>query len=181
MAVDPRSPCIIGVAQAISRPEDGPSPEPLELWERAVRAAVEDTCAKQDVLGAVESMQIVYCHSWQYDDPVRRLCDRLGIEPKHRFYSGIGGTTPQVLVDDAADAIVRGAVDVAVVCGAEALDTIRRLRKSDERPRWSYKPDDKRRFPFEAPFHPAEIAHQVFQAYTTFALWDVARRAHLGV
>ncbi|HEX2384194.1 MAG TPA: hypothetical protein VHI95_16235, partial [Acidimicrobiales bacterium] len=115
------------------------------------------------------------------DDPVRRLCDRLGIEPKHRFYSGIGGTTPQVLVDDAADAIVGGEVDVAVVCGAEALDTIRRLRKADERPRWSFKPEDKRRFPFEAPFHPAEIAHQVFQAYTTFALWDVARRAHLGV
>jgi len=31
------------------------------------------------------------------------------------------------------------------------------------------------------PFHPAEIAHQIFQAYLTFAVFDVARRAHLGL
>ena len=67
------------------------------------------------------------------------------------------------------------------MCGAEALDTVRRLKKAGERPQWSFKPEDKRPFPFEAPFHPAEVAHEVFQAYTTFALWDVARRAHLGV
>jgi len=181
MPVDPRSPCVVGVAQAISRPDDGPSPEPLVLWERAIRAAADDAGGRHDVLGAIDSLQVVFCHSWQYDDPPARLCARLGIEPKHRYYSGIGGTTPQVLVDDVAEAIVRGDFDVAVVCGGEALDTIRRLRKSGEHPQWSFKPEDKRRFPFEAPFHPAEIAHQVFQAYTTFALWDVARRAHLGV
>jgi acetyl-CoA C-acetyltransferase len=181
MTVDPRSPCIIGVSQAISRPADAPSPEPLVLWERAVRSAVEDCGARGDVLDAVESLQIVYCQSWQYDDPAVRLCDRLGIEPEHRYYSGLGGTTPQVLVDHAAEAVVRGELDVGLVCGAEALDTVRRLRKAGERPDWSFKPEDKRSFPFEAPFHPAEIAHQVFQAYTTFALWDVARRAHFGV
>jgi acetyl-CoA C-acetyltransferase len=181
MAADPRSPCIIGVAQSISRPEDGPSPEPLVLWEQAIRAAANDAHAKHDVLAAVESLQVVYCQSWQYDDPPGRLSERLGIDPKHRFYSGIGGTTPQVLIDDAADAIVGGDLDVAVVCGAEALDTVRRMRKADQRPEWSFKLQDKRPFPFEAPFHPAEIAHHVFQAYTTFALWDVARRAHLGV
>jgi acetyl-CoA C-acetyltransferase len=181
MAVDPRSPCVIGVAQSISRPQDGPSPEPLLLWEHVIRAAVDDAGSKHDVLSAIESLQIVYCQSWQYDDPPARLCDRLGIEPKHRLYSGIGGTTPQVLVDDAAGAIVDGDLDVAIVCGAEALDTVRRMRKAGERPAWSFKPRDKRPFPFEAPFHPAEIAHQVFQAYTTFALWDIARRAHLAV
>src|SRR5207245_2942927 len=36
-------------------------------------------------------------------------------------------------------------------------------------------------FPFEAPFHPAEVAHSLFQAYVTFPLWDVARRARLGI
>ncbi|HEY2814712.1 MAG TPA: acetyl-CoA acetyltransferase [Acidimicrobiales bacterium] len=182
MPVDPRSPCIVGVAQSISRPEDGPSPEPLDSWELVVRAAIDDAGARDGgVLDAVESLQIVYCQSWQYDDPPDRLCDRLGIEPKHRYYSGIGGTTPQVLLDRAAESIVRGELDVAVVCGAEALDTVRRMKKNGERPQWSFKPDDKRPFPFEAPFHPAEVAHEVFQAYTTFALWDVARRAHLGV
>ncbi|HEV2368694.1 MAG TPA: hypothetical protein VGR90_02390, partial [Acidimicrobiales bacterium] len=30
-------------------------------------------------------------------------------------------------------------------------------------------------------FHPAEVAHEVFQAWLTFAVFEVARRAHLGV
>lgn len=179
--VDPRSPCIIGVAQMVSRPEEGAAPEPLEMWERVCREAVADCDAKGDVLGAVESLQLVYCQSWQYDDPPGRLSERLGIDPGNRYYSGIGGTTPQVLVDHAADAIVDGDLDVAIVCGAEALDTVRRLKKNGEKPQWSFKDPERKPFPFEAPFHPAEIAHEVFQAYTTFALWDVARRAHLGV
>ena len=180
MAVDPRSPCVIGVAQMVARPDDGPAPEPLAMWEQTCRAAAADASASGDVLSAVESLQIVYCQSWQYDDPTGRLSERLGIEPKHRFYSGIGGTTPQVLVDHAAEAIVDGDLDVAIVCGAEALDTVRRLKKNGEKPQWSFKDPERKPFPFEAPFHPAEVAHEVFQAYTTFALWDVARRAHLG-
>jgi acetyl-CoA C-acetyltransferase len=181
MAVDPRSPCVIGVAQLVSRPHDGPAPEPLAMWERVVRGAAADCEVSGDVLAAVESLQIVYCQSWPYDDPVGRLAERLGVDPKHRLYSGIGGTTPQLLVNDAAEAIVAGDLDVGVVCGAEALDTVRRLKKAGERPQWSHRDPEKKPFPFEAPFHPAEVAHEVFQAYTTFALWDIARRAHLGV
>ncbi len=180
MPVDDRAPCIVGVAQLVHRPGE-PELEPLTMWERVVRAAADDAHAKTDVLGAVESLQIVYCQSWQYDDPPGRLGDALGIDPRHRFYSGIGGTTPQLLVNDAAEAVVAGELDVAVVCGAEALDTVRRSKKAGERPQWSYRDPEKKPFPFEAPFHPAEVAHEVFQAYTTFALWDVARRAHLGV
>ncbi|MGI8663329.1 MAG: acetyl-CoA synthetase [Acidimicrobiales bacterium] len=179
--VDSRSPCVIGVAQAVSRPADGSAPEPLDSWERVVRAAVADTAATGDVLAAVRSLQVVYCQSWPYDDPAGRLAGRLGIEPPHLFYSGIGGTTPQLLVSDAAEAIVRGDLDVAVVCGAEALDTVRRLKKRGEHPNWSHRDLERKPFPFEAPFHPAEVAHNVFQAYSTFALWDVARRAHLGM
>jgi acetyl-CoA C-acetyltransferase len=182
IAVDPRSPCIIGVGQLVHRPDEDPAPEPLTMWERVVRAAAADTQATiGDVLTAIESLQIVYCQSWQYDDAPGRLSDALGIEPKHRLYSGIGGTTPQLLVNDAAEAIVAGDLDVGVVCGAEALDTVRRLKKAGERPLWSHRDREKKPFPFEAPFHPAEVAHEVFQAYTTFALWDVARRAHLGI
>ncbi len=181
MGVDPRSPCVIGVAQFVSRPEDGPCPEPLAMWEQVVRAAADDAGASGDVLGSVGSLQVVYCQSWQYDDAPGRLAEALGIDPVHRLYSGIGGTTPQVLVNDLGSAIVAGDLDVGVVCGAEALDTKRRLKKAGEKPAWSHQDPDPPPFPFEAPFHPAEIAHEVFQAYLTFPLWDVARRAHLGI
>jgi acetyl-CoA C-acetyltransferase len=105
-AAGPRTPCVIGVAQRTQR--DGSSPEPLELWEEVCGAAARDTGADAGrVLGAADSLQVVYCQSWQYDDPVGRLADRLGVDPPHRLYSGIGGTTPQVLVQDAASSTWR--------------------------------------------------------------------------
>ncbi|HVV35636.1 MAG TPA: hypothetical protein VHC63_03470 [Acidimicrobiales bacterium] len=180
MAVDPRSPCIIGVAQRTVHPGEGPSPEPLALWDDVCRRAAADAQAKGDVLAAADSLQIVYCMAWSYDAPVDRLADSLGIAPKHRFYSGIGGTTPQVLVDDAAEAIIRGDMDLAVITGAEALETKRQAKKAGERLPWSFKAEKPPPFPFEAPFHPAETAHNVFQAWLTFPVFDVARRARLG-
>lgn len=179
--VDPRTPCIVGVAQVRPEVGDGPGPEPLALWEEATRAAAADAGARTDLLAAIESLQVVYCQSWPYDDPAGRLAAALGSEPGHRHYSGIGGTTPQVLVADLAERILAGEVDVGVVCGGEALATKRRLKKAGDQPDWSHRDPEPGPFPFEAPFHPAEVAHEVFQAYLTFALWDVARRAHLGV
>jgi acetyl-CoA C-acetyltransferase len=179
--VDPRSPCIIGVAQRTVHPGTGPSPEPLELWREVTVRAAADAQAKSDVLAAADSLQIVYCMAWPYDAPVDRLADALGINPRHRFYSGIGGTTPQVLVDDAAAAIIRGEMDLAVITGAEALETKRQAKKAGERLAWSHRAENAPPFPFEAPFHPAETAHNVFQAWLTFPLFDIARRARRGI
>jgi acetyl-CoA C-acetyltransferase len=178
---DPRTPCLIGVAQTTIHPAEGPAPEPLELWARVCAAAAEDSGAGRRALEAADSLQIVFCQSWPYDRPVDRLADTLGIEPRHRHYSGIGGTTGQVLVDEAASRILAGDMDLAVITGAEALDTVRQAKKAGERLAWSHRDPEKRGFPFEAPFHPAEVAHSVFHAWLTFAVFDVARRARLGI
>jgi acetyl-CoA C-acetyltransferase len=179
-AVDPRWPCLIGVAQRTVHPGDGPAPEPLVLWEDVSREAAADS-GGTGVLGAVDDLDVVFCQSWPYDHPPGRLAERIGIEPRRRRYSGIGGTTPLVLVGDAARSILAGELDLALVVGGECLATVRSLRKAGERPAWSHRDPGRKPFPFEAPFHPAEVAHEVFQAWLTFALWDVARRAHLGV
>lgn len=182
-AIDPRTPCLIGVAQRTVRPDEGPCPEPLELWAETCLAAATDALpgAGQSVLDAADSVQIVYCMSWPYDRPVDRLADRLGIAPTHRLYSGIGGTTPEVLVQDAARSILAGDMDLAVITGAETLDSKRRAKKAGERLAWSHRSEKPDPFPFEAPFHPAEIAHDVFQAWLTFPVFDIARRARLGI
>ena len=177
MAVDPSSPCIIGVAQETFR--DG-APEPLEMWERVARAAADDAGVPAALEG-IDSLQVVYTQSWQYDDPAGRLASRLGAAPADAFYSGIGGTTPQVLVDKVGDAMLAGGSELALVVGAEALATRRRLKKSGEKPQWSHRHPGNPTFPFEDPFHPAELAHQVFEAWLTFPLFDVARRARIGV
>lgn len=180
MAVDPRTPCLIGVAQQTWRPEDGPAPEPLDQWEFVVRAAARDTGAP-NLLAQLDSVQVVYCQSWQYDDPVGRLCSRLSVDPRHRVYSGIGGTTPQVLINHSALAILRGELDLGLVVGAEALATKRAAKRAGERPAWSFRDPERKPFPFEALPVDTEVAHEVFQAYLTFALFEVARRAARGL
>ncbi len=184
MAPDPRSPCLIGVATRTWHPEevgDAGAPEPLVMWEEVARAGADDTGLGQSVLDRLDAIDIVYTQTWQYDDPATRLADRLGVDPKRKLYSGIGGTTPQLLVQNLAEQILRSELDVALVVGAEALATQRRFKKRGERYPYSFKPEEKRSFPWEAPFHPAEVAHEVFQAWLTFAVFDNARRAHLGI
>ncbi|MEP6624425.1 MAG: acetyl-CoA synthetase [Acidimicrobiia bacterium] len=171
-----RQVAVVGVGSHTWR--GGDAPEPLAMWDAVTRAAVADT--EVAALEHLDSIDIVYCQTWQYDAPVDRLCDRLGISPRRRHYSGIGGTTPQVLVQDAAARITSGETDVALVVGAEALDTQRRYRKAGERAQYSFKPEVRPAFPWEAPFHPAEVAHEVFQAWLTFALFDNARRGRVG-
>lgn len=180
VSIDPRAPCLIGAAQRTYRSPDGEAPEPLDAWAEVCGAAAADTGGR-DVLKAVESLEVIYCQSWQYDDPPARLAQELGISPRRTLYSGIGGTMPQQLVQQAATEILSGGCDVVLVCGGEALATKRRLKKQGARPSWRHPPEQRSPFPFEAPFHPAEVAHEVFQAWLTFPLFDVARRHALGI
>jgi acetyl-CoA C-acetyltransferase len=60
------------------------------------------------------------------------------------------------------------------------LATLRRARKSARQLDWP-RAQGKPEYPFEDPIHPEEISHDIRQAYTTFAILDSARRAHLGL
>ncbi len=179
MSADPRATCIVGVARRTWHPGDEGAPEPLDMWEELARAAADDAGAPH-VLWGLESIDDVYSQSWQYDDAVARLSERLGATPARRRYSGIGGSVPHVLATEVAREIRAGGLDLALITGAEALATVRRLKKAGARPQWSYRPAEKRPFPMDMEFDPSEISHAVFEAYLTFALFDNARRAHLG-
>jgi len=86
---------------------------------------------------------VVYCQSWEYDDPCARLAERLGADPADRSYSGLGGSVPVKLVAEAAAAMAQGRLDLALVVGGEALATRRHLAEPD----WSYPPTESQPFP----------------------------------
>ncbi|HEY1990574.1 MAG TPA: hypothetical protein VGG43_13980 [Acidimicrobiales bacterium] len=180
---DPRQPCLIGVGRRTWHPEDcGPdgAPEPLTMWEEVARLADADT-GHPGAIERLERLDVVYCQAWQYDDPPARLAERLGADPKVATYSGIGGNVPQSIVSNAARDILRGDLDLALVVGSEALATKRRLAKEGRKPAWSFRPDERRPFPFDVPPHPGEVTHSIFEAWLTFALFENAHRAHLGM
>jgi acetyl-CoA C-acetyltransferase len=181
VSTDPRSPCLIGVARRTWHPADAPggAPEPLDMWEEMARAAAADA-GHPDLLRQLESIDVVFTQSWQYDDPAGRLASRLSATPGRQRYSGIGGTVPQVLAVDVADHIARGDLDLALIVGAEALATVRRLTKEGLEPEWSFRPAEQQPFPMELQYLPTELSHSVFNAFLTFALFDNAWRARLG-
>ena len=190
-SVDPRAVCAIGVGQRTWRPGDpelvdGCAPEPLAMWEHVVRAAAADAAAGSSVasadavLGRLADRRVVYSQTWQYDDPAGRLAERLGLGPGDGAYTGIGGTRPLQELAGLATRIARGEVGAGCVVSGEALATVRRIKKAGEKPAFSHRDPERKPFPLEAPFLDTEISHEVFQAWLTFATWDVGRRAARG-
>lgn len=171
MPVDPRAPCLIGAARRTWHEE--PAPEPLDMWEQVAREAADDAGCP-DALKQVQSLQVVYCQSWEYDDPCARLAERVGADPADRSYSGLGGSVPVKLVAEAAAGMAQGRLDLALVVGGEALATRRHLAEPD----WSYPPTESQPFPLT--LDRQEAANGIYQAYLTFALLDTARRIHRG-
>jgi len=149
------------------------------MWEEVARLADADT-GHPGAIERIERLDVVYCQGWQYDDPPGRLAQRLGADPSVSNYSGIGGNVPQTIVSSAARDILRGDLDLALVVGSEALATKRRLAKEGRKPAWSYPPAERRPFPLDVLPHPGEVAHTIFEAWLTFALFENAHRAHLG-
>ena len=178
--IDPRSPCIIGLARETWR--TSPAPEPLTMWTAMARQAVDDAGAAS-ILDSIDAVHLVHCMSWPYDDAPRRLADALGLDPAFTETSVLAGTAGQRMVNSAAERMLRGESEVALVVGGEALHTRRQILASGETPRWSHPEPDPSHSPIDLEewISPTEWAHDVIQPTVTFAALDTARRARVGV
>jgi len=138
MALDPRTPVVVGVGQALTPPDAGlepaERPEPLDLMVTALRAAAEDcdgvapgaaAPAGTALLRRADSIRVVVPLGWRAVNPALLVASRLGFaagdEPSELMLSAIGGNAPQALMHDACLAISRGERDVVLVTGAEAM------------------------------------------------------------
>ncbi len=172
-------PCIIGVAQHTWHPANGDSPEPLEQWALMAKAAAKDA-GNEGLISAIDELDVIYSISWAYDNAAQQLADKLGISSCKQKLSGLSGTSPQKFINEAAEQILRGETQLALVVGGEALATKKRAKKAERDLGWT-KTETKQRLPFDDMPHPSEIAHKFFQAYLTFSILDSARRKHHGL
>lgn len=178
--IDPRTPCIIGVAQQTWRDPDGSAPEPLVMWEHVARSALADAGVPAD---AVDAVHQVHCMSWTYDDGPGRLADRLGLAPGFREVSVLAGTAGQRMVNAAAERMLAGDSELALVVGAEALATRRSLHATGSPLPWNFPSATNGAPPIDLAewISPTEWAHEVTRPTVTFAALDTARRARLGL
>ena len=174
--------CIVGTARRTWRHESDDAPEPLGMWEQVARAAIDDVGTSHDVVRGLDHLGVVHCQAWAYDDPGLRLAERLGRPDVDHTVSIVAGTSPQRLLDAAAERMRRGEIAAALVVGAEALASRRRFARAGEEPRWSH-PSHLPPLPestLREWYLPTELAHGLLPATHTFALLEQARWAARG-
>jgi len=174
--------CIVGTARRTWNEPSEKVPEPLGMWEEVARRAIDDVGTRSHVLGQIDHLGVVHCQAWAYDDPVARLGQRLGRPGVPGTTSIVAGTSPQRLLDAAAERMARGEISAALVVGAEALATQRRYASLGEPLPWSHPSDQPplSRELLETWHLPTELAHGVLPAWLTFALLEQARWAARG-
>ena len=160
MALDPRTPVLVGVGQVMTPPDAGLAPterpEPLELMTAALWAAAEDcdgvaagasAPAGRALIRRANSLRVVAPLGWHTVNPALLVADRLGFgegdQPAELMVSAIGGNAPQAMMHDACRAISRGDLDVVLITGAEAMYARALARRDPARPwlSWASQPE----------------------------------------
>jgi acetyl-CoA C-acetyltransferase len=151
MALDPRTPVLVGVGQVTERPDQGrpvaERVEPVELMARALRAASADCGgggSGDRLLDRAQSLRIMVPLSWRYVNPALLVADRLGLAPAELALTSIGGNSPQTVASVTARAIADGDLEVALLAGAECIYTRIAARRDPERPilPWTTQPPE---------------------------------------
>ena len=135
MSLEPRTPVLIGAGQVNQRTEE-PGVEPVDLMALAAREAADPR-----VLAALDSIRVVNLLSWRYRDPGLLLAARIGAAQASTQYTGIGGNTPQSLVNQTCLDIQQGRADAVLLAGGETWRTRMRLRAKGIRPEWTRQDD----------------------------------------
>jgi acetyl-CoA C-acetyltransferase len=175
-------PVIVGVGQWTNRSERiEDAAEPLEMMARVARTAEED-CGAKGLLAKVDSVQVVNIMSWPYADAPGALAEQVGATPTHKLYSSVGGETPQRLVNETAEAIVEGRIKVALIAGAESLNSRRVARKTGQRLDWSLRGNPEHVVGDTRPgFTETEARHGATMPIRMYPLFENAVRASLGL
>ena len=195
MAVDERTPVIIGVGQFTERIDDPDyrGMSAVELATAAAHAALQDTDADAaQVAAAIDTvfglrqfeisgpMPAVLGKSNNYPRSVMR---RIGGDPARVVLEPVGGQSPQKLVTEAGNTIVAGEADVVMIMGSEAGSTAKYFADRDDKPDFTENIDgqlEDRGHQIFSYIDEYTIQHGLTGAPVQYGLLDNARRARLG-
>ena len=122
MAVDPRTPVLIGQGQAIDRSTAvADVKHPVALMADALHAAAADACI--ELPDDVDSIRVVRLLSWKYPNVAHALASALGITAREYATTPHGGNMPQTLVNLSARQILSGEQDFVILAGGECTRT----------------------------------------------------------
>lgn len=189
------TPILIGVGEASERlgAPDYAALSPVELAARAAAAALDDAgpatalAAKIDVIAAIRQFEVsgpqaVPPFGASKNFP-RSVAQRIGANPSRAILEPVGGQGPQHLINEFAQGIGRGEVDLVLICGSEAISTVRDLMGKGERRDWAEDPGGslEDRGYGDIRFSRDLARHGARTPIHLYALFENARRARLGL
>jgi acetyl-CoA C-acetyltransferase len=185
VALDPRTPVLVGVGQWSNRVDRGePVVEPADLIAGALRRAADDSGVGARLLGDADAVWTVALFSRRYRNPAALVAERLGARPRDTAVSPVGGNEPQVLVAQACRAVAAGRADLVLIGGAEAWRSRQRAKAEGLDLGWTYQSDDvppARLTGDEMTLnHPAELARGLAAPTQLYPLFEQALRHAAG-
>lgn len=187
------TPVIIGVGEASERIDapDYAALSPVELAARAAKAACEDTGADVapaiDVIAAIRQFEVsgpqAVAPFGKSDNFPRSVAKRIGADPARAILEPVGGQGPQHLINEFAQAIGKGEMGMALICGSEAISTVRDLMTKGETRDWSEAVGgqlEDRGYAVDGLVSPELAAHGARTPIQLYAMYENARRAKRG-
>ncbi len=142
MALDPRTPVVVGVGQLTRKPTvdelDGIG-DTIAMMADAAKRAADDSGASNPAkfLASVQSVRTVAIMSWRLQHPAGALAAAIDATPRQFQQSTTGGNSPQMLMNRAAADILDGRLDSVLIAGAEAFLTRRRAGQAGYQLPWA--------------------------------------------
>ena len=176
---------IVGAGQVVQRPDDGEGRDPIALAVDALRAAAADSGAGDELLRRADSVRHVATLCWQYRDEAALIAEALGVAPRETVRTTLfGGEGPLRLLGETAQEIADGALDVALISGAEAVASVLAAKRAGETPQWLEQPEGAEPTRVvgsaRAPSTDAELAVGLAAPIFNYALLETAVRARTG-
>ena len=196
--MDSNTPILVGIGQYVSRDtaEAADLLSPADIAAEAARRALADAHADVDLGAHVDTLAVVrlFEHSvrggglWKNpfgcsNNMPWSVARRIDIEPATAIYAGVGGQSPQRLVNTMCERIHAGAAKMVVLTGGEAVATQRSASRIGLELDWH----EEEAGEFEdvwsdepmATEH--EMRHGIVFPIHVYALFDQARRHELGL
>lgn len=196
MAVDPRTPVIVGVGQFTERIDDPAyrGMSAVDLATEAAQAALTDTGA--DAAAVAAAIDTVFgLRQFEISGPMpatlgksnnypRSVMRRLGGDPARVVLEPVGGQSPQKLVTEAGNLIVGGDADVVMIMGSEPGSTAKYFATRDDKPDFTETVDgqlEDRGHQIYSYIDEYTVTHGLTGAPVQYGLLDNARRSRLGL
>ena len=167
---------------------------PMGIAAEAARAALADTGIGARLAAAIDTLAVIRIFPDSFnrprmanpfgraENPPRAVARRLGANPVNAIYGNVGGNTPQKTINEMAERICSGEIEVALITGSEAIKTAQNALYANIELDWREQDEGSQedRGIGERLATPHEMAHGLGVPIQTYPLFENALRGVKG-